>query len=201
MYYNWKIGQIFKNTCYTGLHFVIPFVEKCKARIDLREHIFDVRNIVITKDNLSLSFEVSIFYQIVDANKAVYEIKDLTSELSSSLKSILRSWCSNLKYMEVMCFDQSICDEFKNTLNKDSKNWGCIINNIKIKKISPSKDVLDEFARNTISSKKFIKQFSENKQSYQYTTNFNEDIKSGDIVRVLSVNGNQITIEKNNEKF
>ena len=72
-----RLGR-FANIHSAGLHILVPFLDKIRATVSLKENTMDVPpQGVITKDNVTITIDTVVFYQITDAQKAVYEIEDL----------------------------------------------------------------------------------------------------------------------------
>ena len=71
-----RLGK-YHGTLGAGPQFIVPFLDRIRAKVDLREQIMDVPpQSVITKDNVTIRIDTVVFYQITDARKAIYEIQN-----------------------------------------------------------------------------------------------------------------------------
>lgn len=184
-----RFGKYYR-TAGKGLNIVLPFIDKVRTRVDLREQVLDIPpQSVITKDNVTIKTETVIFYQIQNAAKSVYEVENLTNGVKFLTQTTLRDIIGNMKLDDLLNSTSTLNIQLRKTLDEAVDKWGCKINSVEIKDINLPKDIQYEFERNISTSKN-------TSETYQYSTFFKQTIQAGDIVRVLKVDDSRITIEK-----
>ena len=187
-----RFGKYYKTILQPGITFIVPFFDKVRARIDLREQTLDIPpQLAITKDNVTLSFDIVLFYNITNPKSAVYEIQNLRESLKYLMATALRDIVGKLKMNDVLNSRDTINDQLSKIFTEAVIKWGCQVNRVEITKIDPPKDIKDALQKENSISKK-----NANSETYQYSTFFKQTIQPGDVVRVLKVDGSNITIEK-----
>ncbi len=147
-----------------GLNFIFPILEaprsilekisqkgldgrpyyylKSVDRIDLREQMYDFpRQNVITKDNVSITINALIYFQIVDAKSAVYEIKNLPDAIEKLTQTTLRNLVGQMDLQETLTSRGKINDELRTTLDEATNKWGVKVNRVEIQDIFPPADI------------------------------------------------------------
>lgn len=154
-----SFGQ-FSKVLGPGLHFIVPFIdaprpmlklEKLKgfdgrpyttkipsARIDLRETVYDFpRQNVITKDNVTISINALLYFQIVDSKKAMYQIEDLPDAIEKLTQTNLRNLVGQLALDETLVSRDIINDKLREILDKATDKWGVKVNRVELQDIVP----------------------------------------------------------------
>lgn len=157
------LGQ-YKRTITPGLQFIIPFLENprginyktiirtmngdympiytIKDRIDLRESVYDFppQN-VITKDNVTISIDALLYFQIVDPKSAVYEIANLPEAIEKLTQTTLRNVIGELDLDQALTSRDTINAKLRNILDEATNKWGVKINRVELKDIKPPKEI------------------------------------------------------------
>ena len=118
------------------------YVVRSVDRIDLREQIYDFpRQNVITKDNVSITINALIYFQIVDSKSAVYEIQNLPDAIEKLTQTTLRNLVGQMDLQETLTSRGKINDELRTTLDEATNKWGVKVNRVEIQDIFPPADI------------------------------------------------------------
>ncbi|SFB70197.1 SPFH domain, Band 7 family protein [Brevinema andersonii] len=146
-----------------GLNFIIPFldaprmifwripmrrgdkyfyVEQNTPFVDLRETVYDFpAQSVITKDNVTIQINAVLYYQIMDATKAVYEIADLPQAIEKLTQTTLRNLIGELELDQTLSSRDIINNKLQTILDEATDKWGVKINRVELQDISPPADI------------------------------------------------------------
>lgn len=138
-----RLGK-FSNIYTAGLHVLVPFLDKVRATVSLKENTMDVPpQGVITKDNVTITIDTVVFYQITDAQKAVYEIEDLRSSIRYLATTTIRDIVGKMDLDSTFSSREEINIQLREILDVATDKWGCKVNRVEIKDINPPKDIRD----------------------------------------------------------
>lgn len=133
---------ILKKTVQRGLDGNNYYYIKMAERIDLREQIYDFpRQNVITRDNVSITINALIYFQIVDSKSAVYEIENLPDAIEKLTQTTLRNLVGQMDLQETLTSRGKINDELRTTLDDATNKWGVKVNRVEIQDIFPPADI------------------------------------------------------------
>ena len=133
---------ILKKVSQKGLDGSGYYYLKAVDRIDLREQMYDFpRQNVITKDNVSITINALIYFQIVDAKSAVYEIENLPEAIEKLTQTTLRNLVGQMDLQETLTSRGKINDELRTTLDEATNKWGVKVNRVEIQDIFPPADI------------------------------------------------------------
>ena len=117
-------------------------INEKKDRIDLREAVYDFpRQNVITKDNVSISINALLYFQIVDPKSAVYEIQNLPEAIEKLTQTNLRNLVGQLDLDESLVSRDKINHELRKILDEATNKWGVKVNRVELQDIIPPKDI------------------------------------------------------------
>ena len=138
-----RLGR-YHGTLGAGPQFIVPFVDRIRAKVDLREQIMDVppQN-VITNDNVTIRIDTVVFYQITDARKAVYEIQNLRVAVQHLTTATMRDVVGKMDLDSTFSSREQINIQLRQILDEGTDKWGCKVNRVEIKDIDPPKDIRD----------------------------------------------------------
>ena len=138
-----RLGR-YHGTLGAGPQFIAPFVDRIRAKVDLREQIMDVppQN-VITNDNVTIRIDTVVFYQITDARKAVYEIQNLRVAVQNLTTTTMRDIVGKMDLDSTFSSREQINVQLRQILDEGTDKWGCKVNRVEIKDIDPPKDIRD----------------------------------------------------------
>ena len=138
-----RLGR-FSNIYTAGLHTLLPFLDKIRATVSLKENTMDVPpQGVITKDNVTITIDTVVFYQITDAQKAVYEIEDLRASIRYLATTTIRDIVGKMDLDSTFSSREAINVQLREILDEATDKWGCKVNRVEIKDINPPKDIRD----------------------------------------------------------
>jgi regulator of protease activity HflC (stomatin/prohibitin superfamily) len=132
-----RLGR-YNRTLDAGLALVIPFIDRVKPLIDLREQVesFDPQP-VITEDNLVVSIDTVIYFQVTDAKAATYEIADFTAAIEQLTVTTLRNVIGGMHLEETLTSRDEINQQLRGVLDEATGKWGIRVNRVELKSIEP----------------------------------------------------------------
>ena len=138
-----RLGK-YHNTAEAGLNFILPFVDKVRAVVSLKQQTMDVTpQSVITKDNVTITIDTVVFYQITDPVKAVYEIESLQKGIAYIAITTIRDIVGKMDLDSTFSSRDSINNQLRQTLDEATDRWGCKVDRVEIKDIKPPTDIRD----------------------------------------------------------
>jgi regulator of protease activity HflC (stomatin/prohibitin superfamily) len=125
-------------TLEAGLHFVIPFVDRVRPRIDLREQVVSFEpQPVITEDNLVVRIDTVLYFQVTDPRAAAYEIANYIQAIEQLTVTTLRNVIGAMDLEECLTSREKINSQLRIVLDEASGKWGIRVNRVEIKAIDP----------------------------------------------------------------
>ena len=132
-----RLGR-YSRTCRPGLHVLIPFLDHLRPFIDMREQVVTFPpQPVITEDNVTISIDVVIYYQITDAVRATYEVANLVLAMEQLSVTTLRNVIGSLSLEETLTSRDKINAELRIVMDDATEKWGVRVNRIELKSIDP----------------------------------------------------------------
>ena len=134
----------YRKTLEPGMNFILPFVDRVKPLIDLREQVVAFRGQpVITEDNLVVSIDTVLFFQVTDPRAADYEIVNYIQAIEQITATMLRSVIGNMDLEQTLTSRDQINMRLRGVLDDASGKWGLRVTRVEIKAIDPPKSVID----------------------------------------------------------
>jgi len=142
----WTIERFGKytRTLTPGLNLIIPFIDRIGARLSMRETVIDVPSQdVITYDNASVTTDAVVFFQVVDAAAAAYEVDDLRQSVTQLAMTNTRSVIGSMSLDDVLSKRDDINERLLRVIDSATSPWGIKVTRIEIKELAPPADLTD----------------------------------------------------------
>ena len=134
----------YRKTLEPGMNFIVPLVDRVKPLIDLREQVVAFRGQpVITEDNLVVSIDTVLFFQVTDPRAADYEIVNYIQAIEQITATMLRSVIGSMDLEQTLTSRDKINALLRGVLDDASGKWGIRVTRVEIKAIDPPKSVKD----------------------------------------------------------
>ena len=138
-----RLGKFYK-VADAGLTVIIPFLDHVRSVVSLKQQTMDIPpQDVITKDNVTITIDTVVFYQITDPAKAVYEIQSLKKGIEYLAITTIRDIIGKMTLDETFSSRDGINTQLRVVLDEATDRWGCKIDRVEIKDITPPPDVKD----------------------------------------------------------
>ena len=138
-----RLGK-FHKVADAGLTIIVPFMDKVRSVVSLKQQTMDIPpQSVITEDNVTITIDTVVFYKITDPAKAVYEIQSLKKGIEYLAITTIRDIVGKMALDETFSSRDAINDKLRVILDEATDQWGCKVDRVEIKDITPPADVRD----------------------------------------------------------
>src|ERR687887_33879 len=136
-----RLGR-YQRTLNAGVAIVVPFVDRLRPLIDLREQVvsFDPQP-VITEDNLVVSIDTVIYFQVTDAKAATYEIANYIAAIEQLTVTTLRNVIGGMTLEDTLTSRDEINSQLRLVLDEATGKWGIRVNRVELKAIDPPSSI------------------------------------------------------------
>ena len=132
-----RLGR-FQAAYTAGLHFLVPFVDRVRNVMDLREQVVSFPpQPVITSDNLVVSIDSVVYYQITDPMRATYEISNYLQAIEQLTVTTLRNVVGSMDLEQTLTSRDQINGQLRGVLDQATGRWGIRVNSVELKSIDP----------------------------------------------------------------
>jgi len=142
--YQWTVERFgrYRVTLLPGLRLVNPFIDRIGRKINVQETVLEIpAQNVITKDNASVVVDGIVFYQVVDASRAAYEVQNLQSAVVNITMTNIRTAIGGLDLDETLSKRDDINERLLRVLDAATEPWGTKITRVELKDVRPPEDV------------------------------------------------------------
>ena len=138
-----RLGK-FHKVAGAGLTIIVPFIDRVRSVVSLKQQTMDIppQN-VITTDNVTITIDTVVFYKITDPAKAVYEIQSLKKGIEYLAITTIRDIVGKMELDETFSSRDIINTKLRTVLDEATDVWGCKVDRVEIKDITPPADIRD----------------------------------------------------------
>lgn len=147
---NWTVENFGKydRTLEPGLAFIMPFIQRIGAKMTMMESLLDVPGQeVITKDNAMVRVDGVVYFQVIDAYKAAYEVNNLQAAIQNLAMTNLRTVVGAMSLDELLSNREHINNALLKVIDEATSPWGVKVTRVEIRDVQPPRDLIDSMAR------------------------------------------------------
>src|SRR5882757_6196469 len=142
-----RLGR-YRNTAAPGMNFLAPFFDRVRARIDLREQVVSFPpQPVITQDNLTVSIDTVVYFQVTNPQAAVYEISNYIVGVEQLTTTTLRNLVGGMSLEETLTSRDQINQQLRGVLDDATGRWGIRVARVELKAIDPPPSIQDSMEK------------------------------------------------------
>jgi len=132
----------------TGLHMLVPFIDKVAYRVSMKEQVHDFPpQPVITKDNVTMQIDTIVFFQVTDPKLYAYGVENPINAIENLSSTTLRNIIGELDLDETLTSRDVINTKMRSILDEATDPWGIKVNRVEVKNILPPKDIREAMER------------------------------------------------------
>jgi regulator of protease activity HflC (stomatin/prohibitin superfamily) len=136
-----RLGR-YQTTLNAGLHLLIPFVDRVRAVVDLREQVVSFApQPVITSDNLVVSIDTVLYFQVTEPKSATYEIANYITGIEQLTVTTLRNVIGSMDLEQTLTSRDQINGQLRGVLDEATGRWGIRVNRVELKSIDPPQSI------------------------------------------------------------
>ncbi len=142
-----RLGRYHK-TLTPGLNILVPFIDRLRPLVDMREQVVSFPpQPVITEDNLVVSIDTVVFFQVTDARAATYEIANYLGAVEQLTTTTLRNVVGGLNLEEALTSRDNINGQLRIVLDESTGKWGIRVSRVELKAIDPPVSIQDSMEK------------------------------------------------------
>jgi regulator of protease activity HflC (stomatin/prohibitin superfamily) len=142
-----RLGR-YSRTLTPGLTLVVPFVDRIRDMIDMREQVVSFApQPVITEDNLVVSIDTVIYFQVTDPRSATYEIANYIQAIEQLTVTTLRNVIGGMALEKTLTSRDEINGQLRGVLDEATGKWGIRVNRVELKAIDPPPSIQDSMEK------------------------------------------------------
>lgn len=142
-----RIGK-YNKTLETGLHFIVPFIDRLSPAISLKERVADFKpQSVITKDNVTMHIDTVVYFQITDPKLFTYGVERPISAIENLTATTLRNIVGDLELDQTLTSRDTVNGKMRDILDEATDPWGIKVNRVELKNIILPRDIQDSMEK------------------------------------------------------
>jgi regulator of protease activity HflC (stomatin/prohibitin superfamily) len=142
-----RLGR-YRTTAAPGMNFLAPFFDRVRARIDLREQVVSFPpQPVITQDNLTVSIDTVVYFQVTNPQAAVYEISNYIVGVEQLTTTTLRNLVGGMSLEDTLTSRDQINQQLRGVLDEATGRWGIRVARVELKAIDPPPSIQDSMEK------------------------------------------------------
>jgi len=132
----------------TGIHFLIPFVDRVAKRVSVKEQVVDFKpQAVITKDNVTMQIDTVVFFQITESKQFTYGVENPMSAIENLTATTLRNIIGDMELDATLTSRDIINTQITAILDQATDRWGIKVNRVELKNILPPREIQDSMEK------------------------------------------------------
>ncbi|AKU18362.1 SPFH domain-containing protein [Luteipulveratus mongoliensis] len=142
-----RLGR-YNRTTEAGVTWLVPFIDRIRARVDLREQVVSFPpQPVITEDNLTVSIDTVVYFQVTDPKAAVYEIANYIVAVEQLTTTTLRNVVGGMNLEQALTSRDAINTQLRGVLDEATGKWGIRVARVELKAIDPPPSIQDSMEK------------------------------------------------------
>lgn len=148
--FQWTVERFgrYRATLTPGLNLIVPFIDRIGYKMNVQEQVLDIPSQnVITKDNAVVTVDGVVFYQVLDASRAAYEVRGLANAIVNLCMTNIRSAIGAMDLDETLSKRAEINSRLLAVLDAATQPWGTKITRVELKDVNPPETVIEAMAK------------------------------------------------------